>query len=44
MKVLLANKFFFRNGGSEVVLFQERDFLQKAEVEVVDFAMKDKRN
>lgn len=44
MKVLIANKFFFRNGGSEVVLFQERDFLLKSGVEVVDFSMQDARN
>lgn len=44
MKVLLANKFFFRNGGSEAVLFQERDFLMKSGVEVVDFSMQDERN
>jgi glycosyltransferase involved in cell wall biosynthesis len=44
MKVLLANKFFFRNGGSEVVLFQERDFLRDARVEIVDFSMDDVRN
>ena len=44
MKVLLANKFFFRNGGSETVLFAERDFLRGANVEVVDFSMHDERN
>lgn len=44
MKVLLANKFFHRNGGSETVLFQERDFLLENGVEVVDFSMKDDRN
>ena len=44
VKVLLANKFFFRNGGSEVVLFQERDHLRSAQVEVVDFSMDDHRN
>jgi glycosyltransferase involved in cell wall biosynthesis len=44
MKVLLANKFFFRNGGSEVVMFQERDFLLRAGHQVVDFAMDDDRN
>ena len=44
MKILLANKFFFRNGGSEVVLFQERDFLMKSGAEVVDFSMQDERN
>ena len=44
MKVLLANKFFFRNGGSEVVLFKERDYLRDAQVQVVDFSMQDHRN
>lgn len=44
MKVLIANKFFFRNGGSETVMFQERDFLLKTGHEVVDFAMRDERN
>lgn len=44
MRILLANKFFFRNGGSEVVMFQERDFLQRTGHEVVDFSMQDPRN
>jgi glycosyltransferase involved in cell wall biosynthesis len=44
MKVLIANKFFFRNGGSEVVMFQERDFLLKNGIGVVDFSMRDERN
>lgn len=44
MKILLANKFFFRNGGSEVVLFQERDFLLASGHGVVDFSMRDARN
>jgi glycosyltransferase involved in cell wall biosynthesis len=44
MKILVANKFFFRNGGSEVVMFQERDFLQREGHEVVDFSMWDERN
>lgn len=44
MKILLANKFFFRNGGSEVVMFQERDFLQRTGHEVVVFSMQDPRN
>ena len=44
LKILLANKFFFRNGGSEVVLFQERSFLMEGGVEVIDFSMKDSRN
>lgn len=44
MKVLIANKFFFRNGGSETVMFQERDFLLRTGHEVVDFSMRDDRN
>ena len=44
MKVLLANKFFFRNGGSEAVMFQERNFLLKSGFDVIDFAMQDGRN
>jgi glycosyltransferase involved in cell wall biosynthesis len=44
MKVLMANKFFFLNGGSETVFFQERDFLRDSGVEVLDFAMHDERN
>lgn len=44
MKVLFANKFFFRNGGSEVVMFQERDFLLGQGHRVVDFSMRDERN
>lgn len=44
MKILIANKFFFRNGGSEVVLFQEREFLKSHGVAVVDFSMQDSRN
>lgn len=44
MKILFANKFFFRNGGSEVVMFQEREFLQSAGHAVIDFSMQDGRN
>ncbi|HEX5419014.1 MAG TPA: hypothetical protein VFY39_03375, partial [Gammaproteobacteria bacterium] len=44
MKVLLANKFFYRKGGSEAVMFMERDFLRDAGVEIVDFSMRDPRN
>ena len=44
MKILLANKFFFRNGGSEVVMFQERDYLLASGHQVVDFSMRDERN
>jgi glycosyltransferase involved in cell wall biosynthesis len=44
MKILLANKFFHLNGGSETVFFQERDFLLEQGHEVVDFSMADERN
>ncbi|MGZ8271702.1 MAG: glycosyltransferase family 4 protein [Methylophilus sp.] len=44
MKILQANKFFFRNGGSETVMFQERDYLLANGHEVVDFSMQDNRN
>jgi glycosyltransferase involved in cell wall biosynthesis len=44
VKVLLANKFFFRNGGSEAVMLQERDFLINSGFQVIDFSMHDSRN
>ncbi|WP_456734385.1 glycosyltransferase family 4 protein [Bradyrhizobium sp. USDA 3364] len=44
MKVLLANKYLFNNGGAETVLFQERDFLTRSGIEVIDFAMQHERN
>ncbi|MCK9294118.1 MAG: glycosyltransferase family 4 protein [Desulfobulbaceae bacterium] len=44
MKVLLANKFFYMNGGSERVFFQEREFLLKEGSKVMDFSMQDPRN
>ncbi|MBU1404948.1 MAG: glycosyltransferase family 4 protein [Proteobacteria bacterium] len=44
MKILLANKFFHLNGGSERVFFQERQFLLENGVSVVDFSMQDARN
>lgn len=44
MKILLANKFFFHNGGSETVFFQERAFLLEQGHQVVDFSMSDSRN
>lgn len=44
MKILIANKFFFRNGGSEVVMFQERDSILRAGHEVIDFSMQEARN
>ncbi len=44
MKILLVNKFFYLNGGSETIFFQERDFLLKQGYDVVDFSMMDERN
>jgi len=44
VKILFANKYLFRNGGSEVVMFQERDFLKRAGHTVVDFSMRNERN
>jgi glycosyltransferase involved in cell wall biosynthesis len=44
MRVLIANKFFFRNGGSEAVMLGERAYLQSVGVDVVDFSMADERN
>lgn len=44
MRVILANKFFFRNGGSEAVFFEERAFLISQCIEVADFSMEDPRN
>ena len=40
----MANKFFFLNGGSEAVFFQERAFLKSTGIEVIDFSMQDPRN
>ncbi|WP_457571188.1 glycosyltransferase family 4 protein [Desulfovulcanus sp.] len=44
MKVLIANKFFYLKGGSERVLFQEREFLINKGIKVIDFSMHDPRN
>jgi glycosyltransferase involved in cell wall biosynthesis len=44
LKVLVANKFLFNNGGAEAVLFQERMFLMNNGAEVIDFAMEHDRN
>lgn len=44
MKILLANKFFHLNGGSETVFFQEREFLLAGGHRVIDFSMQDERN
>lgn len=44
ISIMFANKFFFLNGGSERVFFQDRDFLLRNGTKVVDFSMKDPRN
>lgn len=44
MKILFANKFFFRNGGSEVVMFNEMDLMRGFENDVIEFSMHDPRN
>jgi glycosyltransferase involved in cell wall biosynthesis len=44
LKVLFANKFFFRNGGSEVVMFDEMELMRSRNVDVVEFSMQDDRN
>ncbi|MEW6380574.1 MAG: glycosyltransferase family 4 protein [bacterium] len=42
--ILLANKFFYLNGGSETVFFQERDFLKQKGFKVIDFSMQHPKN
>lgn len=44
MKILFANKFFYLNGGSETVFFQERNFLLDQGHYVVDFSMQHPNN
>jgi glycosyltransferase involved in cell wall biosynthesis len=44
LKVLFANKFFFRNGGSETVMFDEIALMRSFDIDVVEFAMNDPRN
>ena len=44
MKIMYANKYFFRNGGSEVVMFDEMELMRTMGIEVVHFAMSDPRN
>jgi glycosyltransferase involved in cell wall biosynthesis len=43
-KVLFANKFMFRNGGSEAVMFDEMAWLRQRDLDIVDFSMRDPRN
>jgi glycosyltransferase involved in cell wall biosynthesis len=44
LKILYVNKFFYLNGGSERVFFQERDYFLEKGYAVVDFSMQDYRN
>ena len=44
MKVLLVNKFFYLKGGAERVFFQEREFLLKSGITVIDFSMSHQEN
>jgi len=44
LKILFANKFFFRNGGSDAVMFDEMELLRRRNVGVVEFSMADERN
>jgi len=44
MKVLLANKFFYRKGGAEVVFFATAKLLQRYKHEVVFFCMEHPQN
>ncbi len=43
-KILVANKFFFRNGGSEAVMFDEMDWMKGRGIDVMEFSMRDSRN
>lgn len=43
-KVLFANKFFFLNGGSEAVMFQEMELMRGHGLDVIEIAMHDPRN
>lgn len=44
MKILLVNKFYYINGGSETYYFSLKKLLEKNGHEVIDFSMKDERN
>lgn len=43
-KILFANKFFFLNGGSEVVMFNEMELVKRHGLDVIEFSMQDPRN
>jgi glycosyltransferase involved in cell wall biosynthesis len=44
MKVLYANKYFFRKGGAETVMFHEMEFMKNCNVEVIEFSMNHPQN
>ncbi len=44
MKILVINKYFFLNGGSERVFFQEREFMLRKGLQVIDFSMDHEMN
>jgi glycosyltransferase involved in cell wall biosynthesis len=44
LKILFANKFFFLNGGSEVVMFDEMELMRAHSLDVIEFSMQDSRN
>ena len=44
LKILFANKFFFLNGGSEAVMFDEMELMKECGVDVIEFSMHDPRN
>ncbi|RKX60175.1 MAG: glycosyltransferase family 1 protein [Thermodesulfobacteriota bacterium] len=44
MKILMVNKFFYLKGGAERVFFQEREFLLKKGIKVIDFSMSHPQN
>lgn len=44
MVIIFVNKFFFLNGGSETVFFQERNFMIEQGHSIVDFSMLNARN
>jgi glycosyltransferase involved in cell wall biosynthesis len=44
MKILYANKFFFRKGGAEIVMFDEMSFMRNSNVEVIEFSMDNPQN
>jgi glycosyltransferase involved in cell wall biosynthesis len=44
VKVLYANKYFFRKGGAETVIFDEMSFMRNSNVEVIEFAMDNPQN